>query len=172
MGRFEEALALTFGFEGGVSNDPDDHGKLTNLGITQATWDSYCHLHGLPHSSVVDVNHGTAVEVYRVLFWDESHAGFLDSPAAECHFDCAVNSGPSRAIKLLQKAVGVAPDGDFGAHTQAAVKRHSGVNLALGLLNQREAFFHAIGVGSQAKFLRGWLRRVETLRAYVRKHQG
>ena len=39
MTPFDKALSFVFGNEGGYSNDPDDRGGATNLGITQSTLD-------------------------------------------------------------------------------------------------------------------------------------
>ncbi len=37
------------------------------------------------------------------------------------HFDTAVNMGPGRAVRFLQKAAGCGVDGDFGSQTEKAI---------------------------------------------------
>ena len=38
MSRYDDVLKTVLGFEGGYSNDPDDRGGETNLGITEGTY--------------------------------------------------------------------------------------------------------------------------------------
>lgn len=70
-------------------------------------------------------------------------------------FDISYNMGQSRAKKYLQTCAGVASDGIFGPKTEAALHK-----VTLDCLHKlRVNFYHSIGVGSQAKFLKGWLNR-------------
>jgi len=78
-------------------------------------------------------------------------------------FDCAVNSGPSRSIKLLQGACpGLAIDGVIGPKTLEAAKAVDPVLV----VNAREAFVRRIVArdATQAKFLGGWLNRIAAVR--------
>jgi lysozyme family protein len=167
MDRFHNALALVFGAEGGVSNNPHDKGGLTALGVTAATWAVYCTLQGLPHTSVATITHAQAVDVYRRLYWDQCHAGACPTPLAEMVMDASVNSGPGRAVRLLQQALGVVPDGLVGPRTLKALAAGEPKTLALRYLHARESFLRGIATGDQHTFLAGWLHRIEHLRAYV-----
>lgn len=70
-------------------------------------------------------------------------------------FDIAYNMGVLRAKKYLQTCAGVASDGIIGPRTEAAMHK-----VTLDCLHKlRVNFYHSIGKGSQAKFLKGWLNR-------------
>jgi lysozyme family protein len=86
-------------------------------------------------------------------------------------FDTAVNAGHSRAVKLLQQALNdaggarLAADGRIGPKTRAAI---CGLdeNAVLRKYAERQAAFYRGIVArkpSQAKFLKGWLRRAAWL---------
>lgn len=105
MNDFEKALSFVFGNEGGYSNDPDDRGGATNLGITQSTLDrARLEINGLP-SSVRNLTRAQAEEIYRVFYWEESKADMLPYPLCTLHFDGAVNHGVGGAGKLLQRTI-------------------------------------------------------------------
>jgi lysozyme family protein len=87
-------------------------------------------------------------------------------------YDTAVNTGVSRASKILQEALNelikppkLAVDGKIGPATRKAI---CGLdeNAVLGKLAERQAAFYRGIVArkpSQAKFLKGWLRRAAWL---------
>jgi len=77
-----------------------------------------------------------------------------------------VISGPSRAIKHLQRFVGVAQDGKIGPNTLAAIKKK--VNTYPSERHFVNEFVHDImrffigivqGRASQIAFLKGWFNR-------------
>jgi lysozyme family protein len=80
-------------------------------------------------------------------------------------YDFAVNAGFGRAVKTLQSAVGTNPDGAIGPATIAAVK--SSTDLVEKFSNVKEAFYKGIveRKPDQARFIKGWLNRVEHVQA-------
>ena len=80
--------------------------------------------------------------------------------------DAGVNCGVRAATKMLQRAVGSAPDGLAGANTKAAlrssVQRHNGLTTTVLEITRERCEHYARLVKrdqTQVKWLRGWLRR-------------
>ena len=78
--------------------------------------------------------------------------------------DMAINAGPGRAIKILQKLVGAKQDGAIGPETLKKIKESKITNndyvdarrdFYLGLVKRKPVY---------KKFKRGWLNRVESFR--------
>ena len=64
-------------------------------------------------------------------------------------------------IKLPQKVLGVKIDGLVGPKTIAAINGYSDQQeLFVKLWKERKDFFERIGTGTQKKFLKGWLNRL------------
>ena len=99
---------------------------------------------------------------YKKEFWDKIKGDELQSQElANALYDFAVNSGVNRAVKSLQEILQVKVDGDFGIKTLTAVNEKDGLTLCNALNDKRKAFFEAIAKkGQNAKFLKGWLNRV------------
>ena len=60
-----------------------------------------------------------AAAIYRRLYCDAVRADEIPPCLDLSVFDLAVNSGPSRAVTMLQAALGVAADGIIGPDTLA-----------------------------------------------------
>ena len=144
----------------GYVNDPNDRGGETKFGvaknanmdlnITRLTWDQ-------------------AKAVYFVRYWLAGKCDQLSPRTAVLHFDGCVNHGIIRANTFLQRAVGVKDDGVIGAVTLAKIKATNEMQLLSNVCAQREQFYRAIVANnpSQARYLTGWLRRINEMRAYV-----
>lgn len=87
-------------------------------------------------------------------------------------FDTAVNTGISRAVKLLQQSINaisptarLAVDGRIGPRTRAALCGLSEGAILEAYVQAQGDFYRGIvqRKPSQVKFLRGWLRRAEWL---------
>jgi len=159
---FNAALKIILHHEGGYVNDKRDRGGMTNLGVTRDTWE---HWTGCPSNearmralTVADVT-----PLYRKRYWDAVHGDDMPGPVALCLFDMAVNAGPSRAAKILQKAVGVPDDGHIGPKTIAAVRGWSVHSLVEAYQDKRRAFYRSLA--TFPTFGKGWLRRVDEVEA-------
>jgi lysozyme family protein len=166
MARFNDCLAFTLKEEGGYSNNPADHGGATNYGVTQATYDNFRVGQGLPQQPVSMITLDETTQIYYSGYWVPSKAGQLPQPVDLCVFDTAVNSGASRAGMLLQAAVGVLQDGIVGRDTLTAVNAMPALAVATQFCDQREAFLRGIVSRdpTQARFLNGWVNRINDLR--------
>jgi lysozyme family protein len=163
MDNFHKALAATLTWEGGYVNNPSDHGGATMRGITQAVYDAYLRSIGANPHSVKEIRDEEVELIYKRNYWDVCECDSLPWPLAFVVFDCAVNSGPSRSIKLLQGACpGLAIDGVVGPKTLEAAKTVDPVLV----VNAREAVVRRIVArdATQAKFLGGWLNRIAAVR--------
>jgi lysozyme family protein len=76
--------------------------------------------------------------------------------------DYGVNSGPKRAVIALQRAIGAAPDGRFGAETMKRLEGKDGPRTYAEVLRQRLRLYVDIVLDdhSQLVFLRGWMNRL------------
>ncbi|WQP10968.1 glycosyl hydrolase 108 family protein (plasmid) [Sinorhizobium meliloti] len=67
-----------------------------------------------------------AADIYRRSYWPQCGVDLLPPGLDYAVFDFGVNSGPARAVKTLQKVVGVREDGHVGEQTLAAVRKFEG----------------------------------------------
>ena len=162
MDNFDKCLIELLKHEGGFANHPRDPGGVTMLGVTKRVWEDYT---GKP-ATVADMRALTEAKVaplYRDRYWDTVKAGQLPPALAMCVFDMAVNAGPGRAGKMLQRLVGAAVDGQVGRGTltkvQAYVGAHGVAEAIKGYQNARRSFYRALGTFDV--FGKGWLRRVD-----------
>lgn len=165
MSRYVECLRFVLQWEGGYVNDPADPGGATNMGITQAVYDTWRAGIKVPKQPVRQITAGEVEAIYRAKYWDACRCGDLPEPVDLAVFDSAVNCGVSRACKWLQEAAGVVVDGSIGPKTLAAV----GVNpvaVAAKVAALRDAHYAAIVKANPklAKFAKGWGNRMDSLR--------
>jgi lysozyme family protein len=120
--EFDEAFDALIGNEGRYSNDPADPGGETMWGITvavarEAGWAGA--MIDLPR----DAGPVNAKNIYYHRYWLAAHCDELAAPARFPVLEAAVQDGVGAAIKILQRAAGVNPDGEYGPLTAAAVAR-------------------------------------------------
>lgn len=160
---FDAALRLVLANEGGYANHPADRGGPTNFGVTQTTYDVYRASIGESRREVRDITQAEVGDIYRRSYWERAHCDDLPSPLDAVHFDAAVNHGPRVAVKLLQRALGLADDGIFGPVTQAAAQHATSPSVLSRYLAARLRLYADIVArdASQQVFLRGWLKRLD-----------
>lgn len=157
------ALALMFGHEGGYVNAKSDRGGPTKYGITHKTLAAHRGVKSVTAEQVKAMTKAEAEAIYRKSYWTQSGGDLLPVGLDYAAFDYGVNSGPARAVKSLQKVVGVPQDGIVGGQTLAAVERYPGGVQALikAYCDERMRFLRSLG-GAQgfAANGRGWTIRV------------
>ena len=146
---FDEAFDRLMGHEGGYVNDERDPGGETNWGISKRSY---------PHLDIANLSRKEAKDIYRRDFWERANADQFDGAVAFQVFDAAVNSGIATAIRLLQRAVGVADDGIVGPRTLAAIKALPPSSVIARLNAERLDFLTSLPTWKT--FGRGWARRV------------
>lgn len=161
---FDKAFARLIDHEGGFSDNPSDPGNWTGgrpgrgelrgtkFGIASNTY---------PHLDIRSLTLAEAKAIYREDFWDVLlHA----HPAIKFQmFDTAVNHGRGNAIRMLQRAIGVAADGRWGPVSQSALDARDHNDVLMLFLSERLSFWASLKTFDT--FGRGWTRRgAENLR--------
>ena len=157
MKTFDQFFEWLMKWEGEVyENDPDDAGGATKFGIDQRSH---------PDVNIRNLTREQAKAIYRAEYWGAVKADQLPWPLNWIVTDIAVNNGKGRAAKWLQEALGVKVDGKIGPQTIGMANSVHVAAVRESLLKRRESFYRSIAKGSQAKFIRGWLNRNNSLRA-------
>ena len=133
--------------EGGWSDHAADRGGKTNLGITIGTLRSI-----KPDATEQDLRNLTKDEakaIYRKNYYEGPGIDKLPENIREQVFDIAVNSGPSRAMKMVNE---VASKGEL-------------TNDALA--DRRQSFYNSLVSNnpSQKAFIKGWTNRANSFRS-------
>jgi len=156
----DDIIGFVIAEEGGIVDNGADPGGRTNRGITQrylnAARVSQPDM-SLP-ATVDELTVEQTAELYRRDEWSQIHGDELPPGIALLVMDCAVNSGPARAVKLLQLALGITADGVPGPATLAAA------NTAPPSLEDEYVARHAVWFASlydtENVFELGWMRRL------------
>jgi len=164
---FAAALPFVLRWEGGLVDHPDDPGGRTNKGITQRVYDEWRTRQGLAHRDVALVEDVEVEAIYEAGYWVHPRCDLLRSRLDLVQFDTAVNTGPRRAVRFLQAAVGCGVDGIFGRQTAEAAE---GCDLGAAIEAYCDARLDYYRRLAEARpelrvFLRGWTNRVDSLRA-------
>ncbi len=155
------ALDAVAKFEGGYVNDPADPGGETNKGVTLRVLQEV-----QPGATSADLKKLTSEAARRIFY-----TRYVDQPGLDKLPDViqaeaiglSINAGPDRAIKVLQKAAGVEPDGKLGPATLTAVKKLDNAAVKEAVDN---FYIHLVEQKPQLKkFLKGWLNRSAGLNA-------
>lgn len=149
MNDFDVSINRLLGNEGGYVNDPKDPGGETKWGISKRSY---------PSIDIADLTRDQAIAIYKRDFWDKIDGDNLPLGVSFQSLDFAVNSGIETAIRALQRASGVADDGNVGPVTMAAFKNMSASDLVMRLLAERLYFM--TGLSGWVSFGKGWARRI------------
>lgn len=160
--------------EGGYVDHPRDPGGATNMGITRKTlarWRSTCPWWALPKSEVRAIKTGEAKAIYKANYWDRIAANALPSGLDLALFDFAVNSGPVRAVKTLQRELAVRMDGAVGPVTlkalQGKIAEIGVAALIRAVCGARLSFLQRLV--TFATFGKGWEKRVALIQRIALK---
>lgn len=160
-GQFDKYLRMVKTFEGGFVNHPKDPGGATNMGITQNTYDNWRRSIGQKLRSVRSIGHDEVAAIYRRDYWDKIKGDMLPMGIDYATFDFAVNSGPARAAKFLQRILCVPEDGKIGPQTLYAAAKSNHRDVALRLCEDRLRFLQSLK--TWPTFGKGWGRRVSSV---------
>jgi len=154
--NFENCLKMLLKHEGGFVNHPKDPGGMTNLGVTKAVYDAHIGREST-EKEMRALTPEDVAPIYKAKYWDKVRGDDLPSGLDWAVFDWAVNSGPGRAAKALQKAVGVTQDGAIGPMTLRAVANHEPAELIDQIYHIRQHFYESLKTFDT--FGKGWTRR-------------
>ena len=148
-------------FEGGYVDDPKDIGGETKYGISKRAF---------PHIDIEQLTLEKAKSLYMINYWMLIKPSLLPDRLKLSVFDFAVNSGVSRAIKAIQKLLGVQQDGLFGPVTSSALDQVEDIETFVTLYNTDRLLFLK-GLDTFSRYGKGWVRRVLTVQALSCKAQ-
>ena len=166
MASFKKHIEPLIAKEGGYKliNVKGDRGGRTYAGISERAnpkWEGWkiIEAQGLHSPQLRNAVH----TLYKKNYWTPIQGDFISSSAvAEILFSSSVLSGTKTAVRLAQKASGVAVDGVMGKNSIAALNKVSEneflANFGLARINR---FSNIVAKDrSQDKFFRGWVNRV------------
>jgi lysozyme family protein len=172
MADFDTFLPILLRFEGGFVNDPDDPGGATNKGITLKTFSGCArNLLGIDPTlgNLKALTNEQAGKIYKALYWDKVRGDDITlQELANIVVDFYVNAGV-HATKLLQNVMNaaganpsVAADGVIGAGTMQALQGLHQPDVYRRYKQGRKDYYQDLAANhpSLAKFLNGWLNRV------------
>ena len=161
MAQFQDALAVTIRWEGGLSNNPSDSGGETYEGISRNNFPNWA---GWP---IIDAGNyegnqdlqGAVVQFYHDNFW--KYDGINSQDVATKIFDLGVNVGTVHAIKITQGATNIEVDGIYGQQTEDAINSTDSGSLLAAIRSSAEQYHREVVQThpQDAIFLNGWLRR-------------
>ena len=170
MAKIDILSPFILSWEGGYANHPNDKGGATNKGVTIATWKQVGY--DKDGDGDIDVNDLRLITekdaVSRVMkphFWDRWKADQIQSQSvANIVVDWVWGSG-ANGITKVQTLLGVKADGIVGKKTLAALNARDPKELFYAIKQRREEFLYAIvrNKPSQKVFLKGWLRRLNSI---------
>ena len=170
--NFEQCLEWLLEHEGGFSAHKDDPGGVTMKGITANTYQKWLS-ETLGNDATVDEEAMRNIpdihveQIYREGYWDKISGDNLPSGLDWSIFDWAVNSGPGRSAKTLQRLVMVKPDGGIGPKTLAAISEYDTARLIDDMYEKRQAFYERLKAFET--FGNGWTRRNDETRDQARQ---
>ena len=100
--NFDACFAVTLHWEGGYTNDPEDPGGPTNLGIIQREYNAWRASKRQPLQSVRWITHDEAKAIYKTKYWNAINADNLPAGLDLAAFDAAVNNGVGTAHQWLE----------------------------------------------------------------------
>ena len=172
MATFGEFFPTLLRFEGGFVDDPDDPGGATNKGITMQTFTAFARpLLGIEPTlaHLKALTNQQAGVIYKTRYWDAVRGDEIALQAlADIVFDFYVNAGTnaSRLLQTTMNAAGARPavevDGDIGPETIKALKPLDQTAVYRRYKQGRIDYYTDLAANhpSLAKFLKGWLNRV------------
>jgi lysozyme family protein len=162
--NFDDALRFVLRWEGGLSDD--DRGGRTMKGVTQRVYDAWRSSQNRAPQDVAAIADDELAAIYRDNYWSKARCDQLQAKLDLVQFDTGVNMGTNRAIKILQQAVGSISDGVFGPGTLAACQACIPADAVTKYCMIREDLYKTFAQRpGQSKFLRGWMNRLNDLRA-------
>lgn len=162
VSNFDACLKFTLQYEGGYVFHKKDPGGETNLGITKRVLEGW-RGRGVSSAEMKALTRMEAGMIYRANYWNAVGGDLLPAGIDLVVWDYGVNSGPSRGIKALQKALGVKVDGHIGPATKSAAKAADPRAIVNAVCDERRRFVR--GLNTYSTFGKGWERRIAAVRA-------
>jgi len=164
--KFSEALEIILHHEGGYVNHPKDPGGETNLGVTKRVYEDFG-----GEKEMKDLTKEDVEPIYKKNYWDRVKGDDLPEGLDLCIFDFAVNAGPGRAAKFIQRLVKTTVDGGIGPNTLKCINdhvEHYGISTTIDQYqSERQNYYESLS--NFETFGRGWTRRVDEVTEEAKK---
>ena len=151
---FDQAVNVILKHEGGLVNNPNDPGGITNFGISKRSY---------PEVDIYNLTKEQAKEIYERDYWKPLRLYMIDN-ANVCLelFDFSVNAGLSRTVKIAQKLAGTKEDGMLGGITAKAINEFDG-DFVRAFKHARVIYYESLARNNHnlKMFLNGWKSRVD-----------
>ena len=154
--NFEYCLLTMLRSEGGYVNHSRDPGGMTNLGVTKAVYDEFYETDA-DEDTMRGITEKDVRPIYHQNYWMKCKCDDLPTGVDLMVFDIAVNSGPGRAGKILQRVVGATVDGGIGPQTLGMVAKMVPQDIIRAMELEREDFYRRLPTFDA--FGKGWLKR-------------
>lgn len=161
--RYSKAFNLSFenviGVEGGYTQDPEDTGNWTGgrKGVGKLNGTKYgVSAASYPFVDIKSLTIEDAKTIYYNDFWTPIKGDSVPFAIANVLFDCAINSGCTTSVKLLQRALGLKEDGVIGNATiTEAINNKEALTL---YLTARAVFYSRLS--KFELYGKGWMKRL------------
>jgi lysozyme family protein len=147
--KFDRAVKIILNHEGGYVFNSEDPGGETKFGISKRVY---------PDLDIKNLTVETATQLYKRDYWDKIKAEELPEKLRLIMFDCAVNQGVKKAIKILQGSLGVPQDGILGPVTFLSLQEHPVGAVFQDVAKAR--LHHYAELPHWKSFGKGWAKRL------------
>jgi len=163
--NWDKSFQLVIAHEGGFTNDQRDKGNhlpdgregCTMWGCTQANWENFIGKQ-VTQEDMKSLLPDDVKPFYKKSYWDACSCDQLPAGVDYAIFDFAINAGVFASKKMLQKALGVVPDGAIGQNTLKAIQQSNSKELLQKFSDAKTAFYQSLG--NFDVYGKGWLQRV------------
>lgn len=152
-------------WEGGYSDHPNDTGGCTMMGVTIGTYRKY-YGRSKTCQDLRKITEEEWLNIFKQGYWDKMKADKIENQSlAELCVDMCWGSGPTTAIKKIQRRIGAQVDGVVGPKTLEILNKNPYENFNL-LWAMRYDWFHDIVKANPGNkvFLKGWLNRLNDIK--------
>lgn len=160
-------ITLDSAHEGGFQKDPKDRANWTSglvgVGTLVGTNGGITAL-DMPGTDIENLTVDQKIAYYMEHYWKTLYSQIVSQTVSNKLFDMGVLFGVGEAVKLMQTALDVVADGDFGPMTLGAVNR---ANVVLLIEEFKQLLIqHATNIAisnlNETEDLSGWLRRINS----------
>lgn len=198
MADVSKIVPFILSAEGGYVNDSTDKGHETNKGVTWDVWVSYFGDTDASHHRFLAMDSEDWMKIFKGEYWDKILGDQINSQKiANAIVDWVYNSGRYYPELDIQKLINfifkkhLDTDGDFGKNTIDAINECDENTLYSDILDRRRQYYNDIismekanivklhgeqvyeeltkEGKTQAKFLKGWLNRIDNLEVFNSK---
>lgn len=165
-----KAIKYVIDNEGGFVDNEHDMGGVTNFGLSMRFLKSFYPEIDITYKWIKNLTFNKAYDIYKSAWWNAYNYGKINNRnVAAKILDMAVNIGPTKAGKIVQKALNdcteleLIVDGILGSKSMASLNNEKvdKDQLMKNIIKQLIYYYIDIVINtpSQLVFLKGWINR-------------